>query len=126
MLRVVCQQVIIEDQNLLQFVRVLGQTAPQGASLSVDHKWANLPPVPPSLRWKSAKMGEYIAEEHWRRSVQWFGLTRPLAKVLLADRYVEYVFRRFCFTGKNIACVSDAHCIAVTLAMYGLEEMVSW
>lgn len=65
---------------------------------------------------------EHFKEEHWRKSQQWFALSRAHAELVVADRHVSEVFKRYCWSfGKHI-CVSDEHYIPTLLASYGLDN----
>uniref|UniRef100_A0A383VRB6 Uncharacterized protein n=1 Tax=Tetradesmus obliquus TaxID=3088 RepID=A0A383VRB6_TETOB len=68
---------------------------------------------------------EHFGEADWRKSSQWFALTRPLAMLAVADSHVRELYHRHCytnFTGKLPLCVSDEHYMPSLLASYGLDN----
>lgn len=61
---------------------------------------------------------------HWRKSSQWFVLTRPHAQLVLADTHLAESFHRYCyqnFTRGWPTCVSDEHYLPTLLATYRLD-----
>ena len=63
-------------------------------------------------------------QDHWRKSQQWWVLSREHAQLVVADRHVKEIFKRYCWSfGKHI-CVSDEHYIPTLLASYGLDSEV--
>ncbi|WIA35555.1 hypothetical protein OEZ86_003980 [Tetradesmus obliquus] len=76
-------------------------------------------------RWSAALSSEHFGKQHWRKSSQWFTLTRPAALLVVADSHVRELFRRHCytnFTRGRPMCVSDEHYMASLMASYGLEN----
>ncbi|KXZ49542.1 hypothetical protein GPECTOR_20g396 [Gonium pectorale] len=49
-------------------------------------------------RWPPHMATPHLLQSHWRKSSQWFALTRPHAALAVADRHVSEQFARFCFT----------------------------
>ncbi len=39
-----------------------------------------------------------LTKAHWRKSAQWFAMSRPLAAVVARDDHVAPVFERECYT----------------------------
>ncbi|KAL6777609.1 hypothetical protein ACKKBG_A14935 [Auxenochlorella protothecoides x Auxenochlorella symbiontica] len=63
-----------------------------------------------------------VTEADWRKSAQWFMLTRRHAFITVTDTVVEGVFRKECYVGKDRFCVSDEHYIPTLLAHLGLAN----
>lgn len=76
------------------------------------------------FRWKPRMQTEHFRKEHWRKSQQWFAISRPHAELVVADQHVKELFKRYCWSfGKHI-CVSDEHYVPTLLASYGLDGQV--
>eukprot|EP00884_Botryococcus_braunii_P021242 jgi/Botrbrau1/7801/Bobra.0159s0229.1 len=95
-------------------------------------------------RWDPAMRTLHLARKHWRKSSQWFVLSRELAAVVAHDHEVATVFEVECFSylpdtdldvpphvqealDANITipkreCVADEHYVPTLLAMHGLES----
>ncbi|GAB4818184.1 hypothetical protein N2152v2_005230 [Parachlorella kessleri] len=111
-----------------------------------------LPLYPPQVLWQqlqhetrsriSACWGEHVMSqrysrfmetptfraEHWRKSSQWFMLTRRHAEAVVADETVHLSFLRHCRTGYDRytrayrSCISDEHLIPSLLASLGEDR----
>ncbi|WIA35554.1 hypothetical protein OEZ86_003979 [Tetradesmus obliquus] len=78
-------------------------------------------------RWSAALSSERFGKQHWRKSSQWFTLTRPAALLVVADSHVRELFRRHCYTNFTVLigrsmCVSDEHYLPSLMASYGLDD----
>lgn len=62
----------------------------------------------------------------WRKSSQWFSLTRSHAELLAQEDILAPKFDQYCngYREGNF-CVPDEHYIPTALAFYGLESEVS-
>ena len=70
--------------------------------------------------------GEYLNQSHWRKSSQWFSLSRSHAQLLVQDRYVKPRFQKFCNGYRDGQfCVPDEHYVPTTLAVYGAQSEVT-
>ncbi|KAG2489168.1 hypothetical protein HYH03_012394 [Edaphochlamys debaryana] len=102
-------------------------------------------------RWRPAMATPHLNLSQWRKSSQWFALTRPHAALAAADRHVAEAFARHCFsrhTALHTAagpapaasapaaasaalrsaltccsppCVADEHLLPTLLAAYGRD-----
>ena len=61
----------------------------------------------------------------WRKSSQWFSLTRSHAELLVRDTQMQAKFEQYCngYQDGNF-CVPDEHYVPTTLALHGLESEV--
>ncbi|KAF6256320.1 core-2/I-branching enzyme-domain-containing protein [Scenedesmus sp. NREL 46B-D3] len=78
-------------------------------------------------RWSAGLSSDYFGKQHWRKSSQWFTLTRPAALLAVADSHVRELFRRHCYTNFTVLirrsmCVSDEHYLPSLMASYGLDD----
>lgn len=67
----------------------------------------------------------HFGPQHWRKSSQWFTLTRPAALLAVADQHVREMFHSFCYTNLTRgvpSCVSDEHYLPSLMASYGLDN----
>lgn len=46
------------------------------------------------FRWKTKMATSYLQKEHWRKSQQWFILSRDHAELAVKDQHVKEVFKR--------------------------------
>lgn len=76
-----------------------------------------------------AMKGEHFdPASHWRKSSQWFMLTRNHAEVVANDSEVADLFKEHCKVGNDSAlnrwrdCISDEHYVPSLLASRGLEN----
>ncbi|KDD74315.1 hypothetical protein H632_c1407p0, partial [Helicosporidium sp. ATCC 50920] len=78
-------------------------------------------------RWVPALESAELRLEHWRKSSQWFALTRRHAAAITADRAVERQFRSHCRIAyeplwrTNRVCYPDEHYLPSVLAVLGVE-----
>lgn len=80
-------------------------------------------------RWTPAMATPRLNDSHWRKSSQWFSLTRAHAAAVLADGEVWPAFERHCRyaefdpgLGRPRDCVADEHYLPTLLAALGLEK----
>uniref|UniRef100_A0A383V407 Uncharacterized protein n=1 Tax=Tetradesmus obliquus TaxID=3088 RepID=A0A383V407_TETOB len=76
-------------------------------------------------RWRPYMASAHFGPQHWRKSSQWFALSRPAAMLAVADTHVRELFHSFCYTNLTAGspmCVSDEHYIASLMASYGLDS----
>ena len=83
-------------------------------------------------RW-TPRMNTYFhpplfRKHHWRKSWQWFELTRPHAELVLQDKVIDDVFRRYCREmwepawRRQRICFSDEHYVPTLLAVHGRDN----
>ncbi|KAL4425157.1 hypothetical protein ABPG77_008262 [Micractinium sp. CCAP 211/92] len=78
-------------------------------------------------RWSDIMKTEHMNASHWRKSTQWFGLTRPHAEAVLRDEEVYRSFEAGCWSnwepGKPAwrDCFPDEHYFATLFAVLGRE-----
>ncbi|KAI3427440.1 hypothetical protein D9Q98_010355 [Chlorella vulgaris] len=86
-------------------------------------------------RWSHEMETEHLKAIHWRKSGQFFGLTRAHAEVVLRDEEVLAAFQQHCWSAWEPRrkawrdCFPDEHYIPTLLAVHGLEgeaECGSW
>ncbi len=74
------------------------------------------PPPPPQgnlERWNAQMETVNFKYNHWRKTSQWFTVTRNHATVLVGDREVNEAFERYCkphtceISGRPITCSSN-------------------
>ncbi len=78
-----------------------------------------------SCRYRAIMATPHFNASHWRKSSQWFVLTRPHAALAIADDHVQEIFRRYCYSNHTHGlplCVSDEHFLPSLLASYGLDD----
>eukprot|EP01025_Chloroclados_australasicus_P050004 TRINITY_DN5712_c0_g2_i1.p1 TRINITY_DN5712_c0_g2~~TRINITY_DN5712_c0_g2_i1.p1 ORF type:complete len:783 (+),score=57.11 TRINITY_DN5712_c0_g2_i1:271-2619(+) len=79
-------------------------------------------------RWKKQMKTDVLHRQHWRKSSQWFVLNRPHGELVVRDKHVLEMFKRYCWSWydpvykKDHVCVSDEHAIPTLLASYGLDD----
>eukprot|EP00879_Flechtneria_rotunda_P017338 GHRR01018162.1.p1 GENE.GHRR01018162.1~~GHRR01018162.1.p1 ORF type:complete len:820 (+),score=269.78 GHRR01018162.1:194-2653(+) len=76
-------------------------------------------------RWRAAMATHHFGPQHWRKSSQWFALTRQHTLLAVADQHIREIFHRHCYTNLTRmfpTCVSDEHYLPSLLASYGLEN----
>lgn len=75
--------------------------------------------------WRfSGRMGWQL-REHWRKSSQWFALSRKHAQLVLEDTHVLDLFQRFCqnaWDNDLNRCVHHPRCHLFPLWAIGFEE----
>lgn len=74
------------------------------------------------FRWRKSMATPSFGKHHWRKSSQWFALSREHATLVMADQHVEELFHRFCYSNGSRVCVSDEHFVPSLLASYGLDN----
>ena len=67
---------------------------------------------------------DYLTQEKWRKSGQWFALKRRHAELIANDVHVKERFRKYCRRMRGHLCVPDEHYIPTTIAVYGLGNEV--
>ncbi|GMH35604.1 hypothetical protein BSKO_03472 [Bryopsis sp. KO-2023] len=72
-------------------------------------------------RWDHRMETNDLNRKHWRKSSQWFVLTRAHAELIVKDHHVREQFKRYCYTNHNRVCIPDEHYIPTLLASYGLD-----
>jgi hypothetical protein len=83
-------------------------------------------------RW-SPRMATYFSapllrKHHWRKSWQWWELTRAHAELVLQDTAIDDVFRQYCHETwepelkRRRVCFSDEHYVATLLAVHGRDN----
>ncbi|KAI3426374.1 hypothetical protein D9Q98_008746 [Chlorella vulgaris] len=75
-------------------------------------------------RWPPAMAAVNISKGTWRKSGQWFMLTRRHAEVVVQDEVVDQAFRQHCWVAQDWNerfCVSDEHYVPTLLAWSGME-----
>ena len=50
-----------------------------------------------SHRWSDKMASDQLTKEHWRKSSQWFAVTREHAQVIVDDVVVYDAFRAHCY-----------------------------
>lgn len=76
-------------------------------------------------RWRPQMATLQFGRQHWRKSSQWFVLSRPHSLLAVADVHVREMLHRYCYsnlTRNYPTCVSDEHWLPSLLASYGLEN----
>ncbi|KAL4439980.1 hypothetical protein ABPG75_002981 [Micractinium tetrahymenae] len=78
-------------------------------------------------RWKDAMATPQLKKQHWRKSNQFFGLTRKHAELVAADSKIFRAFKERCGGWYGDVkqwkeCVPDEHYIPTLLASLGLEN----
>lgn len=80
-----------------------------------------------AYRWQPGMLSANVTRQEWRKSSQWFMLTRKHAEAVAADEAVAAAFEAECFVGEPPGgggkrfCVSDEHYLPTLLAHLGLE-----
>ena len=78
-------------------------------------------------RWSWRMRTERLRAHHWRKSSQWFMLTREHAKMVLEDEEIYRKFEQYCVEGydkdyrRNRDCYSDEHYIPTLFAVNGVQ-----
>uniref|UniRef100_A0A1D1ZP04 Uncharacterized protein n=1 Tax=Auxenochlorella protothecoides TaxID=3075 RepID=A0A1D1ZP04_AUXPR len=81
----------------------------------------------PFERFVPAMESAALKRWHWRKTMQWFMLTRDHAGVVLEDTHVFRQFERYCFhdavddKGNRHFCLMDEHYLAVLFAVHGIQ-----
>ncbi|KAI7839849.1 hypothetical protein COHA_006412 [Chlorella ohadii] len=78
-------------------------------------------------RWRDEMSTETMNGSHWRKSNQFFGLTRRHAEIVLNDVEAERSFREHCggwyaHLNQWKECIADEHYVPTLLASLGLEN----
>lgn len=75
-------------------------------------------------RWNYNMTTDHFNDSHWRKSSQWFVLTRAHAILAVEDQHLKEIFRRFCYfmPPNGRVCIGDEHYFASLLASYGLDN----
>ncbi|PRW33249.1 Transcription initiation factor TFIID subunit 13 isoform A [Chlorella sorokiniana] len=78
-------------------------------------------------RWRDEMSTETMNGSHWRKSNQFFGLTRRHAEIVLNDQEAERSFREHCggwyaHLNQWKECIADEHYVPTLLASLGLED----
>lgn len=91
-------------------------------------------------KWEPSMETDLLQRRNWRKSNQWFLLTRKHAQVISSDIHVAEVFQRECFTydplnpsfaipqqsgasaNETRKCVADEHYVPTVLAVHGLDN----
>ena len=83
-------------------------------------------------RWSPLMNTSYepplLRQHHWRKSWQWFELTRAHVELVLQDTVIDDVFRRYCRETyepelKRLRiCFSDEHYVPTLLAVHGRDN----
>jgi len=72
-----------------------------------------------------------LEEQHWRKSSQWFSLSRQHVAAILKDTLVYRSFEKHCKIGQDtelnrwMDCISDEHYFPTVLASAGLDDECS-
>ena len=48
-------------------------------------------------RWIDRMASNHLSKDMWRKSSQWFALTRAHAQVIVDDTIIDGIFRRDCY-----------------------------
>ena len=48
-------------------------------------------------RWIDRMASEHLTKENWRKSSQWFALTRAHAQIVVEDTIIDAIFRKDCY-----------------------------
>lgn len=102
----------------------------QLTALPVSLTYARPRPDDSGSRWvrEMATHPGRVFRTHWRKSSQWFELTRDHASVVLSDELVYRAFEAHCRAGwdaaqqRTLDCYPDEHYVPTLLALRGLEE----
>ncbi|PRW32548.1 Transcription initiation factor TFIID subunit 13 [Chlorella sorokiniana] len=79
-------------------------------------------------RWVDRMATHRLKEHHWRKSWQWFALTREHVELILNDTEVDGALRAHCRTmweperKDERECYSDEHVFPTVLAMHGRDN----
>lgn len=82
-------------------------------------------------QWKPAmEIPDKLSIKNWRKSSQWFTLTRRVAQAIVEDQEINEKFSRFCHShyddnGTYKLCCSDEHYIPTAIQALGLESEVN-
>lgn len=85
-----------------------------GRSSAHPHIHASTHPAP---RWPPTIGTDYFKQHHWRKTSQWFGLTRQHATLLGQETVIWSRYPSDCG-----ACIADEHYWGSALAAYGQED----
>ncbi|KAK9831707.1 hypothetical protein WJX74_006651 [Apatococcus lobatus] len=95
-------------------------------------------------RWQPAMKTAQLDRKHWRKSAQWFSLSRRHAAAVAADFHAAPLFEEHCYSylpGRDLpipakvqalleqnitverrTCVADEHYVPTLMAMHGLDD----
>lgn len=73
------------------------------------------------MRW-SPGFEPQVPRRDWRKGSQWFAVTRPVARLIVADRVYYPSFKAHCTGGSN-HCFSDEHYLPTMLSMLVPQEL---
>eukprot|EP00884_Botryococcus_braunii_P000625 jgi/Botrbrau1/10563/Bobra.0343s0011.1 len=93
----------------------------KGSSDSATRWWDRHP-----HRWVWKMRNEQFEEHHWRKSSQWWALSRKHAEAIVEDVLIDQSFRKHCYStieeGWWRDCFSDEHYFASLLAAQGRDN----
>ncbi|KAK9792478.1 hypothetical protein WJX73_003670 [Symbiochloris irregularis] len=77
-------------------------------------------------RWIDRMGSEHLSKDMWRKSSQWFALTRAHAQILADDTIIDSIFRKDCYPTTDDGwwrdCYTDEHYPATLMAATGREQ----
>lgn len=64
-------------------------------------------------RWIDRMANEHLSKDHWRKSSQWFALTRAHAQLVVDDTIIDGIFRKDCYPTRE-----DGWCVMLVVVLH--------